>query len=163
MRLRIELVPSTAWWSNVRSQVTRSQWQKCKKFVGERSGYKCEICGGKGRKHPIECHELWQYDDENQIQTLVGLIALCPDCHRCIHMGRTMSVSSQLEIYRLKLHMMTVNGWPVSRQVDEAYDNALAIWSIRSSWQWGLDVSYLQELGIRLPRYTWEPAERVTA
>ena len=28
--------------------------------------------------------------------------------------------------------------------------------------EWGLDVSYLKEIGVELPQYVWGPVERVT-
>ena len=70
MKLTIELVPSTAWYSNVRSNVTSSQWDVLRKECYKNAGYKCEVCGGKGPKHPVECHEIWEYNDESFTQTL---------------------------------------------------------------------------------------------
>jgi hypothetical protein len=107
-RLSIELVPSTAWWSNVRSNVSRADWEKCKRFVRARSGDRCEVCGGRGRRWPVECHEIWHYDDENEIQTLVGLIALCPSCHEVKHIGRAMAMGN---LERAIDHLCRVNGW----------------------------------------------------
>jgi hypothetical protein len=26
----------------------------------------------------MECHEIWEYNDEDKIQKLIGLISLCP-------------------------------------------------------------------------------------
>ena len=159
-RLEFELVPSTCWWSNVRSQVTKAQWEVCKRFVKDRSGSRCEICGGVGKKWPVEAHEIWQYDDEEQIQTLVGLIALCPTCHQAKHIGRTMEVNPIKEVDRVLDHVQQVNNW--SRiTVNVALQNAFAVWSIRSTWTWGLDVSYLKEIGLVLPQYVWDAQERI--
>lgn len=46
-----------------------------------------KVCGGRGEKWPVECHEMWQYDDKNHVQKLAGLIALCPDYHKVKHIG----------------------------------------------------------------------------
>ena len=59
MKLTIELVPQTAWYSNVRSNVTKSEWDVLRKACYKAAGYKCEVCSGKGPKHPVECHEMW--------------------------------------------------------------------------------------------------------
>ena len=85
--LTIELVPSTCWFSNVRDHVSKSIWDKLRKATYRQSNYRCEICGDRGSKHPVECHEIWHYDDDKYIQTLTGLTALCPDCHRVKHIG----------------------------------------------------------------------------
>lgn len=160
-RLEFELVPSTCWWSNVRSQVTKAQWEVCKAFVKERSGSQCEICGGVGKKWPVECHEIWDYDDDAQVQTLVGLIALCPDCHAAKHIGRTLEVYTQREQERIFEHVQRVNNWD-RMTTTKAIAYAFAIWSIRSDWQWSLDVSYLKNVGLKLPKYVWLAEERTT-
>lgn len=142
--LRIELVPSTCWYTNVRSNVSRRDWEKCKQFVKQRSGDRCEICGGRGSRWPVECHEIWDYDDERSIQTLVGLIALCPRCHEVKHIGRASVVGT---LDRALVHLARVNEWPMLK-ARKAYDIALQIWEIRSQYQWELDITFLEMLGI---------------
>lgn len=143
-RLTVELVPRTAWWSNVRSNVSRSDWEKCKRFVRARSGDQCEVCGGRGRKWPVECHEEWSYDDDAQIQTLVGLIALCPSCHEVKHYGRAELVGNGERAFQ---HLLNINEWSIERghsYVALQY----AIWHTRSPMDWMLDVNFLSLLGI---------------
>lgn len=36
-------------------------------------------------KPRLECHEVWEYDEENSIQRLSKLLALCTPCHRVKH------------------------------------------------------------------------------
>lgn len=36
-------------------------------------------------KPRLECHEVWEYDEENSIQRLSGLLALCTWCHKVKH------------------------------------------------------------------------------
>lgn len=158
-QLRFELVPSTAWWSNVRSQVSRADWEKCKRFVRQRSGDACEICGGRGRKWPVECHEIWDYDDEKQLQTLVGLIALCPTCHSAKHIGRLLAIGDEKAIEAALTQVRFVNGWGQAH-LEAALNNAFAIHSIRSEFEWDLDVSWLATIGINLPQYTWSREAR---
>ena len=45
-RLTVELVPQTCWFSNVRSEVTSADWNRIRRYVYERAGHSCEICGG---------------------------------------------------------------------------------------------------------------------
>jgi hypothetical protein len=146
-RLSIELVPRTCWYSNVRSNVSAADWEKCKQFVRKRSGDRCEVCGGKGPKWPVECHEIWDYDDDESRQTLMGLIALCPDCHEVKHIGRVSVTEGPPGIVRCLEHLGRVNGWDL--ETCEAYvKNEFHIHALRSLSEWELDVSWLSFLGI---------------
>lgn len=142
--LSVELVPATCWYTNVRSNVSRRDWERCKDFVKARSGGRCEVCGGRGSRYPVDCHEIWEYDDERQIQTLVGLIALCPACHEVKHLGRAMQVGNG---DRAVAHLMKVNGW--NEDAAERYCMLVfRIWEMRSQYEWELDISFLNTLGI---------------
>ena len=145
--LTVELVPSTCWGSNVRTLLRPVDWGKCKRFVRERSGDQCEICGGRGPKWPVECHEIWRYDLPTETQVLDGLLALCPTCHGCKHFGYS---ESQGRGGQLMLHMSKVN--QVSLEDTTLYlSEAFELWRQRSYLPWGLDLSYLLQLGITPP------------
>lgn len=143
-RLSVELVPKTCFWDNVRSHVTRSEWERCKNFVKQRSGSKCEICGGRGKRYPVDCHEVWHYDDERQIQTLVDLIALCPSCHEVKHLGRAMGMGNG---ERAVAHLMRVNNWS-EWHAEQYCMRVFEVWRLRSQMEWELDISFLSLLGI---------------
>ena len=91
IKLTIELVPRTAWYSNVRSNVKTNVWDKLRKKSYLLANHKCEICKDTGKnqevRHDVECHEVWEYNDETKVQKLIGLIALCPRCHKAKHVG----------------------------------------------------------------------------
>src|SRR5574337_1863360 len=87
MKLTIELVPQTSWMNNVRAVLTTKRWDILRGIVADQAWNVCEICGGVGPKHPVECHEIWEYDEKNRTQKLAGMIALCPDCHMVKHFG----------------------------------------------------------------------------
>lgn len=70
--LTIELVPNTCWYSNVRSNVAKKDWDTLRYHTYKQASHRCEICGGVGQQHPVECHEIWDYDDQQHIQTLTG-------------------------------------------------------------------------------------------
>lgn len=142
--LTVELVPRTAWASNVRTLVRPVEWEVCKRFVRERSGDQCEICGGRGRRWPVECHETWAYDDETLTQTLTGLIALCPNCHLVKHLG---FAEQRGQLDSALHHLQVVNHW--NRREALAYSEAcFDLWLRRSKYPWTLDISYLETLGI---------------
>ena len=65
--LTVKLVPSTCWFSNVRDHVAKSTWDKLRKTTYQQAHYQCEVCGGRGKRHPVECHEIWHYDDLKHI------------------------------------------------------------------------------------------------
>lgn len=145
--LTIELVPRTSWYSNVRSNVSEAEWDRLRRPVYQRAGSRCEICGGRGPKHPVECHEVWLYDDAAGIQRLVDLIALCPSCHGVKHLGRSHVKARGDDATE---QLMRVNGWTAARA--EAYvDLVLDIWKLRSLVPWRLDLAWLAERGVSLP------------
>lgn len=145
-KLTIELIPQTCWFSNVRSAVSKAAWDVLKQQAYRQANYRCEICGSQGDKHPVECHEVWHYDDNLRHQTLVRLTALCPACHECKHMGFAYTQG------RGKIaaaHLARVNGWS-SQKADFYIDSCFNIWIERSRVEWTLDISYLQQLGVEI-------------
>jgi len=93
IRLGVELVPQPLWGTSIARRYPR-QWAKLRRGCYRAAGYRCEICGGRGLRHPVEAHERWRYDDDGDrgVQTLDGLIALCPDCHATKHLARSRKV-----------------------------------------------------------------------
>lgn len=140
-KLTCELVPSSTWGENVRSILSVALWKNLRTACYVRAGHKCECCGGVGPKHPVEAHEIWHYNDEELRQTLMGLIALCPACHRCKHMGFALS-TGRLEP-ALK-HMSRVNQWPMELTY-EYVERQFQIHGIRSRFKWEVDTSWLNE------------------
>lgn len=144
LKLTIELVPETSWFSNVRSAVSKLQWDAIRSAVYSKAYYMCEICGGVGPKHPVECHEIWHYDDRKRIRKLTGMIALCPDCHMVKHYGLSQIRSHEKHALR---HFMKIN--KLSPAQAKAYINkAFALWDARSECEWTIDISHLTEYGI---------------
>src|SRR5258708_31337818 len=84
LKLTIELVPQTSWYSNLRKVLSQSEWDKIRTKAYADYGNKCGICGATGR---LNCHEIWQYDGQRRAQKLIGFIALCDLCHHLKHIG----------------------------------------------------------------------------
>lgn len=145
-KLTIELVPSTCWFSNVRSQVPKKEWDRLRTESYKRAKYKCEVCGGSGKnqgyRHALECHEIWSYDDETKTQKLDGLISLCPRCHQVKHIGRTTIIGKQHVAFK---HLEEVNGWNHKEVVDYVAESFI-IHRWRSNWEWTLDIGMLTEV-----------------
>ena len=140
-KLTIELVPSGQWGDNLRSRIPKSQWDYLRKKQYKKAEHRCEICGGRGPKWPVECHEIWHYDEPNKVQRLAGLIALCPKCHMVKHMGRSLSTGKgQIA----KKHLMKVNGWTMS-DVNFYIEAMFEIWYRRSRENWTVDLTWLEK------------------
>ena len=142
MKLTIELVPQSCWYSNVRSNVSKAEWDKLRTASYRKAGFKCEICGGKGPKWPVECHEVWHYDEENKIQKLVRMIALCPSCHEVKHIGLARIKGN---FNRAVKHLMKVNNMTEQDAMDYI-ETAFRVWSERSKYNWELDITFLDNL-----------------
>jgi hypothetical protein len=146
LRLDIELVPSSSWMNNVRAILTVKQWNLLKSQVYDKAWNMCEVCGGAGSKHPVECHEIWAYDDRNQSQKLTGMVALCPPCHRAKHFGLAQMRGKGETALK---HFMKVN--KLKKSEAEGYIKvAFETWAKRSEKEWKLDLSHLKEYGIEI-------------
>ena len=139
-RLTIELVPSTSWYHNVRGLVDEPVWDRIRRKVYRQAGYRCELCGGRGPAHPVECHEVWRYDDQTRTQTLVGMIGLCPACHQVKHFGFANVRGRGADARK---HLMRVNGW-TPEQADTYIEQAFQVWEQRSQGPWTLDLQGLR-------------------
>ncbi|WP_313552451.1 hypothetical protein [Pseudomonas sp.] len=143
--LYVDLVPASAWYSNLRSELHPNEWREVKRFVARRAGHRCQICGGVGPKWPVECHEHWRFDEGTGIQTLVGLEALCPACHESTHIGYARERGRFKEASE---HLMQVNSW----SNDELHRHLRATWHVyeRLSLQpWLLDARLVLSLPIK--------------
>ena len=116
------------------------------KNVYRKARYKCEICGGQGTRYPVACHEIWIYEDNDLIQKLDGLIALCPNCHEVKHIGLA---EKHGRLDSAKRHLTNVNNW-TNYQTEEYLSLIKQIWLERSKFEWGLNLDWLgnQEVSI---------------
>jgi len=138
LKLTIELVPSTCWYSNMRKVLSGEQWDRLRRTVYKQWGYKCGICRADGMIH---CHEIWHYNDTSHVQTLTGFIALCPMCHHVKHIGLAELLASkgELDIESVIQHFMKVNNCGRS----EFYMHrakSFRVWAERSNHEWVTDL-----------------------
>lgn len=144
MILKVELVPSSSWGNNLRNgaNLSKAEWDKLRKQCYRDAHYKCEVCGGKGPKWPVECHEIWDYNDDTKVQTLKGLIALCPMCHKAKHLG--FASTQGMEVFAFVLaHIAKINDLSeneLMEYVEKVFDQH----SERSQHKWALDLSWLE-------------------
>jgi nitrate/TMAO reductase-like tetraheme cytochrome c subunit len=146
--LSVELVPKTSHFQNLRKFVSASSWKKLSTETAARAKNKCEICGGKGKRWAVECHEIWDYDDTNRIQKLKGLIALCPDCHGVKHIGLKFIQDFGEQATE---HLADINGWEIDHT--RSYLKAVKdVYRERSRYKWKLDLSWACKRGIEIQK-----------
>lgn len=104
MKLEFEMVPDSCWYSNLRSILSKKQWDYIKADAKKRANGKCMICGNKTDR--LEAHERWSYNEKTQTQKLEDIVAVCSDCHSVIHIGRTQLKGNE---ERAEEHYMKVN------------------------------------------------------
>lgn len=136
MKLIPEMIPKTSFFKNVRSLLP-DQWDTLRRDCYKKANYRCEICSGKGNQHPVECHEVWEYDTNTQTQKLKRLIALCPSCHEAIHIGFAF-INGGGE--RVITHLAKVNNITLE-ETEELIMYAFNLWEERNKIQWTLDIS----------------------
>lgn len=57
--LRPDVVPRTAWCSNLRNHLPKPVWDSISRRLRDEAGSRCELCGRQGPAWPTECHE-WE-------------------------------------------------------------------------------------------------------
>ncbi|MFI9194126.1 DUF5710 domain-containing protein [Streptomyces californicus] len=145
--LFVDLVPSSCWFTNVRSCVTPRDWERLRRMITRRAGMRCEACGAvenRAEKRWLEAHERWTFDEQRLTQKLVRLICLCTDCHTVTHFGFAQVRGLGEEALA---HLMRVTGMS-RRLATEHVDAAFEVWQMRSRRSYALDLSILTEAGV---------------
>lgn len=146
-KLVVELVPKSCFFSNLRSNLKKKDWEKLRQLTIHNADDRCEICGSTGRGSSLECHEIWEYDDEIHLQRLIGLIALCKSCHQAKHMALARHMGWESAAER---HLMRINSWD-RKTLDRYLVEAFEVFESRSLESWRLDISWLVGFEIDLP------------
>lgn len=149
--LFVDLVPSSCWFTNVRSCVSERDWERLRRMITRRAGLRCEVCGrgeDRERQRWLEAHERWSYDEAARVQTLRRLVCLCTDCHTATHIGLA---GLQGNGQAAEAHLAAVTGLS-PRDVERHVNDAFSVWRARSAVNWTLDLSILIEAGITLRR-----------
>jgi hypothetical protein len=146
--LFIDLVPSTCWFSNVRSCIHPKHWDRVRNHIYERTNYTCECCGINVKENTangqLEAHERWNYDENNKIQKLMRIVALCHQCHQSTHMGLAGILGKDEEAMK---HLQKVCLF-TDEQIKLHRTEAFALWKKRNESEWVLDISLITNNGI---------------
>jgi 5-methylcytosine-specific restriction endonuclease McrA len=144
--LFVDLVPSSCWFTNVRSCVSARDWDRLRLMVYRRAGHRCEACGATKNTDTgvyLEAHERWDYTTYD-VQTLKRLVCLCTPCHEVTHFGLA---SIRERDHQALQHLMAVNQWQ-DHQAHSHVDDAFRLWRLHSETQWTLDITMLTAVGI---------------
>ena len=145
MRLKIDLIPESCFYKNVRSNVTKQEWDIIRKRVYKESNYVCSICEGSGLeqgfKHPVECHEIFEYNLETLTQTLVSFESICPMCHKVHHIGLSgiQGFYNACIKHFCKVNNCTMKDW--KKHEEESWNS----WKERSKYSWKLNIDLLKD------------------
>ncbi len=144
LKLTIELVPESSWYNNMRKVLPQSEWDKIRQRAYAEYGHRCGICGYEGR---LNCHEIWEYDDQQHNQKLAGFIALCDLCHHVKHIGLAgiLAKRGELDFDKVIQHFLRVNNCD-EKTFQQHYEEAFEQWRERSKHQWNVDLGEYQSL-----------------
>lgn len=143
-----ELPTEQQWGSSLRAVLSRKQWDRLRLAVCEEAGIRCIVCSAppldpiSGRRHRPECHEQWSFEihGDRFVQRLASLVPMCPDCHRCHHVGLA---EHRGELHLVRSQLARVNGWgPLV--VQSALDHAFGSDQHRLGFAWDLDLTALE-------------------
>ena len=130
------LVPSSSWFKSLANVLDKETWKRIRRRELRRAGYKCEICGYRGKG--LHCHEIWEYDDEKKIQRLVGYKILCERCHLAHHLGFAQVTGKLESTVKWICKIANLDEEEVWRLVEEAFRE----WVERSKYKWDINYSY---------------------
>lgn len=149
--LFVDLVPSSCWFTNVRSCVSEQDWERLRRMIVSRAGQRCEVCGRPADRMAgrwLEAHERWAYDTVASVQALRRLICLCTQCHQVTHFGLATIKGRDVEALD---HLCAVTRW--SRQDAELHiEAAFEAWHALSRTTWDLDLGILTGAGVSVRR-----------
>ena len=154
IKLKIEMVPQPLWNLNLRYLLKQKKWdqirkRELKRVKNEKYQYVCEIC--KNPKDVLDCHEIWNYDDEFKIQTLTGLMMLCKRCHLIKHIGfaTNLAMEGKCNFDNLIRHFCMINKLNADDFYDH-YEQQVALWDERSKHKWTQDLKFITEYPIEI-------------
>jgi len=121
--------------------MSRKEWDTLRTQVSQKAHSLCEICGGKGPRHLVECHEVWAYDENTRIQSLDKLQALCPYCHEVKHFGFAASRGYRQRVLERFMEINELN----EKLAEEIITAVYAQWVYRSSLEWTHNIDFLKK------------------
>lgn len=143
LKLEIELVPKTCWYSNLRNVFTPLEWKVVRNYICDFrvTNNRCDICGEK--TYFLEAHEQWEYDMNNHIQKLVRIRPLCTKCHKVKHWGLAQ-IRGETDL--VVQHFLEVNKCTEQNLIEHLQKTQQLFEQRNLITDWKLDMSYLKTI-----------------
>lgn len=145
-RLKLDMIPNTAKKHKVKNLVSESNWEVIRNYVEANNKGKCFCCNCE-LSNGFEAHEVWDYNNNKSLITLVDIVPLCVECHHAIHWeyaDNFKHLTSRLE--RLK----DINGWSykaLGNSLEKAYKRFNERGNIPN---WNLRLKYLHNMELAI-------------
>ena len=144
-KLTFELVPEECWYSNLRSILKPKDWDIVRREAYARANGRCSICNQ--RTNRLEAHEKWSYDEENALQKLEDVVALCHRCHEVKHISRTQLIGRGMEAMEQFMRVNKCSQMDYHAALGEANEEYLRRNRVVG---WVTDISWLERFNIKL-------------
>ena len=135
LKLEPHLVPKPLWKHSASEKLGRTSWQAIRQDRLREAGDRCEICREPSVR-PLNCHEIWSYDDSNAVATLVGFEMHCAKCDLVTHMGRAIAHGYGDQALQ---QMTGVNGINLA-EAKQIWLSAKGIWKTRNAREWSVKI-----------------------
>lgn len=145
--LYIDLIPSTAWFTNIRSAISGADWERLRRLLYRRADQRCELCGrgaNPQQRRYLEAHERFAYHEDSGTQVLKRLLLVCSDCHEVTHYGLAELRGRGPAAFAHLRAITRMTETDATAHVEVAF----ARWQQRSTRTWALDLSPLTQAGI---------------
>ena len=138
-KLSVELIPAPLWNYNLRRFLSASEWRQLSKDVRIRKNYVCDVCGKdmSSQKRNCHAHEVWGYNDKEQIQYLKKIACLCDKCHMVKHIGKANADGHYREAFNFYKCMNNYTEEDARDKIQEAYK----LWVERNNHDWKLIIN----------------------
>jgi len=103
LKLAIEPIPASSALATLAKLLPRPEWDRIRRSVYRKAGYRCQICGRDAR---LNCHEVWHCNERTRYQWLMGFQALCAACHGVKHL---LNERDPRRVNYFGQHFVTVN------------------------------------------------------
>lgn len=137
LKLMPHLVPKPLWGKSAANLLKRAAWERIRRDAQEAARHACQVCSDAAPANALNCHELWDYDDQRGTAELVGLKMQCRDCDAAVHMGRAVKKGFG---NRALAQLVKVNGISAA-QAKMLYRRALDEWKRRNKSEWRIAVA----------------------
>lgn len=138
LKLVCDPIPEISHHKNLRYALSKQEWQEIRKKTLAAANYCCQVCESPER---LECDEEWEYDYETEVQRFKGCRAVCFECHRIKHIGRTTNLvhEGRIKVSELIAHFWFVNGGGPD-EFERERDRSYVEYQRRNQVKWRIDL-----------------------